>query len=98
MDETANQMRDVRAQLRRAFERGGWTTGTDELVDIVLARFDVVERPVVTAKELGSIAMGVVYATPARPRENHAEQTGKEMLARLNAAGLTIVRVEGCGE
>lgn len=86
MDETANQMRDVRERLRRAFERGGWTTGTDELVDIVLARFDVVERPVVTDKQLGEYAMKSVKWSAAET------DVGERFRTYLTDAGLTIVR------
>lgn len=88
-------MSDVRAELRRAFERGGWTTGTDELVDIVLARFDVVEKPVVTAEQMGRM---VNYAANGVASSADADWKGRRMLEELEAAGLTIVRIEEAAE
>lgn len=83
MDETPN---DVRAHLRSAFERKGWQVGSDELADIVLARFEVTPKPVVTDKQLGEYAMKSVKWSAAEA------DVGERFRTYLTDAGLTIVR------
>lgn len=86
MDETAN---GVREQLVQWFARDIAHTGKSpsEVADAILARWDLTEKPVVTAEELGKMLAeahcgGVGY---------YAEQ-GASLREALEAKGLTIVR------
>jgi len=85
MDETAN---GVREQLVQWFARDIAHTGKSpsEVADAILARFDVVERPVVTDKQLGEYAMKSVKWSAAET------DVGERFRTYLTDAGLTIVR------
>ena len=86
MDETAN---GVREQLVQWFARDIAHTGKSpsEVADAILARFDVAEKPVVTAEELGRMMFAAYLGM-----HSTAEDNGMQLLGQLERAGLTIVR------
>ena len=88
MDETAN---GVREQLVQWFARDIAHTGKSpfEVADAILARFDVVEKPVVTDAELGE------YVRCASVWGNCNADRGERFRTYLDEAGLIIVRMEG---
>lgn len=99
MDETANQMSDVRERLINAL--GDMRAhvlaqrSSIELADAILARFDVTEKPVVTADELGRMVIGA-YQGPGFYRTMipaySARFAGQRMFDQLAQHGLAIVR------
>lgn len=100
MCETANQMSDVREELADVMQRA-YTDATNgspfsgaikyPIADAILARFDVTEKPVVTAEVLG--AMVNEAALCCGPGVDAV--AGQRLLNRLQVAGLVIVRAEG---
>lgn len=88
-------MSDVRNGLAQWFARDIMQTGKSpfEVADAILARFDVVEKPVVTAGELGRMAKRAVLDSRGRPESDC--DAGHRMLDQLDAAGLKLVRVDG---
>ena len=86
MDETAN---GVREQLVQWFARDVAHTGKSpsEVADAILARFDVTEKPVVTAEELGRMMFAAYLGM-----HSTAEDNGMQLLGQLERAGLMIVR------
>ena len=94
MSDVRQQLRvviqDIAEQRHAALE----ATSSTDFADAILERFDVTPKPVVTAEELGRMAMSAVYENPPRPRERHAEQVGRGMLHQLDAAGLRIVKAD----
>lgn len=91
MDETANQMSDVRDELVKWFTRDVAHTGRSpaEVADAILARFEVTEKPVVTDRELG-----VMVADAHCGGVGYFEEQGASLREALAAKGLTIVRRE----
>ena len=99
MDETANQMSDVREELADVMQRA-YTDATNGLpfsgaikypvADAILARFEVTPKPVVTAEELGQMV-----AEARKEGRPFAADQGKAMFRQLEAAGLMIVRTDG---
>lgn len=90
MDETANQMSDVRDELVKWFTRDIAHTGKSpsEVADAILARWDLTEKPVVTDKQLGEYAMKSVKWSAAET------DVGERFRTYLDEAGLMIVRTE----
>ena len=86
MDETAN---GVREQLVQWFARDVAHTGKSpsEVADAILARWDLTEKPVVTAEELGRMMFAAYLGM-----HSTAEDNGMQLLGQLERAGLTIVR------
>ena len=101
MDETANQMSDVRERLINAL--GDMRAhvlaqrSSIELADAILARFDVTEKPVVTADELGRMVIGA-YQGPTFDMTMipaySARSAGQRMFDQLAQHGLAIVRAD----
>lgn len=84
-------MSDVRAQLVRTMgPRLPETWDSGVLADAILARFDVVEKPVVTDEELGQFVR-----TASEFLTNSG--AGGRLRTYLAEAGLTIVRIEEAG-
>ena len=88
-------MSDVRAELANVvatFYRGtgAMVLGREcQVADVILARFDVGEKPVVTAEELGRMV-----AEARKEGRPFAADQGKAMFRQLEALGLRIVRAE----
>lgn len=105
MDETRDgqdvrtgEMSEVGAQLFWLIEREfGWITQSviERIVDLVEARFEVTEKPVVTAEELGRMARNASHKGSLVGAESRNDMVGLHLLAQLREAGLMIVRMEG---
>lgn len=87
MDETANQMSDVRERLIETLDGLDCLLPVNQIVDAIMARFDVAEKPVVTAEELGRMMFAAYLGM-----HSTAEDNGMQLLGQLERAGLTIVR------
>lgn len=83
-------MSDVREELAKLISGAvdptpspvGWCKA-----DAILERFDVTEKPVVTAEELGAMV-----SKAAGGHTGFAVTVGQKMVDQLTEAGLTIVR------
>lgn len=82
-------MNDGRAELIQFLEGKGWV-GARTIIEVILERFDVIPKPVVTELQLGRMV------AKAGCTQNHGDGTnvnaGQRMLEQLDAAGLMIVR------
>lgn len=63
-----------------------------ELADAILARFEVTEKPVVTAEELGRMAKWSAHDGSLVGLSDRDRTIGVGLASRLAAVGLTIVR------
>lgn len=77
---------------------------SDLAADAILARFEVVPKPVVTARSLGGLIYKALERADVRPGWDRVidglnyDSVGVKMRDQLEAAGLTIVRIEEAGE
>lgn len=84
-------MSEVREQLIQAIDRKRpalFLTTKEDVVDAILERFEVTAKPVVTVEELGRMVERAWLVGDG------FEGRGAQMLNLLEAAGLTIVRIE----
>lgn len=91
MDETANQMRDVRERLIETLDGLDYLLPLNQIVDAILARFDVTEKPVVTDAELGQMVVKV-HGENSFYHVDIATKVGERLRNQLERAGLAIVR------
>ncbi len=78
-------MSDVRDELLRCLQDKGWISAAT-IAALILERFDVTAKPVVTAEELGRMVHMAVRNSCLH------EENGRKLLDQLEAAGLVIVR------
>ena len=81
---------DAREYLLQLFQRG-YTHTPERMADIILKRFDVTLKPVVTEGDLGRM---MVRCWGAHAHSELAVEIGRKMLVLLDNAGLRIVRVD----
>ena len=84
----------VRQQLRAVIQETAErrhaeleAASSSDFADAILARFEVTEKPVVTAEELGRMMFAAYLGM-----HSTAEDNGMQLLGQLERAGLTIVR------
>ncbi len=84
-------MSDVREEIARAVKATYPWTGKacDDIADVILARWDLTEKPVISDEELGRMVQRC-YPSPTYTRD-WSGQTFRELLADK---GLRIVKVD----
>lgn len=86
-----SDVRDALINVLRIERNSAWVATNTVLADAILERFDVVEKPVVTDRELGQM-VAKIHGDNSFYHANVAAKVGKRMRDQLEAAGLKIVR------
>ncbi len=98
MDETRDGVRQqLRAVIQETAERRHAeleAASSTDFADAILARWDLTEKPVVTAEELGRMARNASHKGSLVRVESRNDMIGLHLLAQLREAGLRIVRAE----
>ena len=87
-------MSDVREELIRTLKSLDYLESDELFADAILARWDLMPKPVVTTEKLGQMVAGAAHSSNSFYHVDVATKVGNRMLDQLDAAGLRLVRVE----
>ena len=84
-------MSDVREDMVRTLRARGFPDTGRMIADLILERFDVTPKPVVSDEDLGR---WVTLANGTQSHYGRIEHVGQRMFSELESHGLKIVRVD----